>query len=108
MATENAWRARKIQAELSKLGIRVSLATVSRYVPKPKPDPSQQQRWMTFLRGPAGLARGRETTKMSSPVWTSSLFPPFDSDCCTSDSPSIIEDDESSTSTSPRIRALAG
>ena len=30
MATENRWRARKIQAELSKLGIRVSLATVSR------------------------------------------------------------------------------
>ena len=34
MATENCWRARKIQAELMKLGIRVSLATVSRYVPK--------------------------------------------------------------------------
>ena len=48
--TENRWRARKIQAELMKLGIRVGLATVSRYVPKPKPDPSQQQRWMTFLR----------------------------------------------------------
>ena len=57
MATENAWRARKIQAELSKLGIRVSLATVLRYVPRPKPDPTQQQRWMTFLRGPASLAR---------------------------------------------------
>jgi putative transposase len=28
MATENRWRARKIQAELSKLGIRVSLATI--------------------------------------------------------------------------------
>jgi len=46
MATENAWRARKIQAELSKLGIRVSLATVSRYVPRPKPDPAPQQRWV--------------------------------------------------------------
>jgi transposase InsO family protein len=57
MATENCWRARKIQAELSKLGIRVSLATVSRYVPKPRPDPTQQQRWMTFLRGPAKLAK---------------------------------------------------
>ena len=43
MATENRWRARKIQAELMKLGIRVSLATVSRYVPKTKPDPMQQQ-----------------------------------------------------------------
>jgi putative transposase len=30
MATENCWRARKIQAELTKLGIRVSLATLSR------------------------------------------------------------------------------
>ena len=34
MATENHWRARKIQAELSKLGIEVSLATISRYLPK--------------------------------------------------------------------------
>jgi transposase InsO family protein len=57
MATENQWRARKIQAELMKLGIRVSIATVSRYVPKTDPDPSQQQRWMTFLRGPAKLAK---------------------------------------------------
>jgi transposase InsO family protein len=57
MATENQWRARKIQAELMKLGIRVSIATVSRYVPKAKPDPTQQQRWTTFLRGPAKLAK---------------------------------------------------
>jgi putative transposase len=57
MTTENSWRARKIQAELMKLGIRISLATVSRYVPKTKPDPSQQQRWITFLRGPAKLAK---------------------------------------------------
>jgi putative transposase len=49
MATKNCWRARKIQAELSKLGIRVSLATVSRYVPNPRPDATQQQRWITFL-----------------------------------------------------------
>jgi transposase InsO family protein len=39
------------------LGIRVSLATVSRYVPNKKRDPTQQQRWMTFLRGPAKLAK---------------------------------------------------
>jgi hypothetical protein len=39
MATENRWRARKIQAELSKLGIRVGLATISRYLPKVVPDP---------------------------------------------------------------------
>ena len=57
MATENCWRARKIQAELMKLGIRVSLATVSRYVPKKERDATQHQRWMTFLRGPASLAR---------------------------------------------------
>ena len=33
-----------------KPGIRVSLATVSRYGPKTKPDPSQQQRWITDCR----------------------------------------------------------
>ena len=50
MATDNRWRARKIQAELSKLGIHVSLATISRYLPKGKPDPESHQRWITFLR----------------------------------------------------------
>ncbi len=50
MATENPWRARRIQAELEKLGIKVSLATVSRYLPKRKPDHDQRQRWRTFLR----------------------------------------------------------
>jgi putative transposase len=60
MATENAWRARKIQAELSKLGIRVRLATVSRYVPRPKPDPTQQQRWMTFLRNHKDVIAGMD------------------------------------------------
>jgi transposase InsO family protein len=50
MATENHWRARKIQAELSKLGIELSLATISRYLPKTQPDPTSQQRWITFLR----------------------------------------------------------
>ncbi len=60
MATENCWRARKIQAELMKLGIRVSLATVSRYVPKPKPDASQQQRWMTFLRNHKDVIAGMD------------------------------------------------
>ena len=29
---------------------RQDQATISRYVPRPKPDPTQQQRWMTFLR----------------------------------------------------------
>jgi transposase InsO family protein len=50
LAGENGWRARKIQAELEKLGFTVSLATVSRYLPKREPDDGQRQRWMTFLR----------------------------------------------------------
>jgi transposase InsO family protein len=60
MATENRWRARKIQAELMKLGIRVGLATVSRYVPKTKPDPTQQQRWTTFLRNHKDVIAGMD------------------------------------------------
>ena len=60
MATENRWRARKIQAELTKLGIRVSLATVSRYLPKTQPDPKQQQRWMTFLRNHKDVIAGMD------------------------------------------------
>jgi hypothetical protein len=60
MATENRWRARKIQAELSKLGIRVILATVSRYLPKTKPNPTQLQRWMTFLRNPTDAIAGMD------------------------------------------------
>jgi transposase InsO family protein len=55
MATENPWRARKIQAELSKLGIHVSLATIARYLPKSKPDLSSHQRWLTFLRNHSDL-----------------------------------------------------
>ena len=49
-ADENGWRARKVQTELAKLGISVSLATVSRYLPKRDPDHGQRQRWKTFLR----------------------------------------------------------
>ena len=60
MATENCWRARKIQAELMKLGIRVSLATVSRYLPKTQPDQNQQQRWMTFLRNHKDVIAGMD------------------------------------------------
>jgi putative transposase len=60
MATENHWRARKIQAELSKLGIEVSLATISRYLPKPKPDPGSQQRWITFLRNRRDVIAGMD------------------------------------------------
>ena len=50
LACENPWRARKIQAELEKLGFNVGLATVSRYLPKRTQCDDQHQRWMTFLR----------------------------------------------------------
>jgi putative transposase len=60
MATENHWRARKIQAELSKLGIEVSLATISRYLPRANPDPKSQQRWVTFLRNHRDLIAGMD------------------------------------------------
>jgi putative transposase len=50
LAHENAWGARKVHAELSKLGFTVSLATVSRYMPMRLADRGKQQRWMTFLR----------------------------------------------------------
>lgn len=50
LALENGWGARKIHAELGKLGFTMSLATVSRYMPKRRPDRGKQQRWMTFLR----------------------------------------------------------
>ncbi len=60
MATENCWRARKIQAELMKIGVRVSLATVSRYVTKTKPDATQQQRWRTFLRNHKDVIAGMD------------------------------------------------
>ena len=50
MALENPWGARRIHAELAKLGIEVSLATVSRYLPKRPPDPVRRQNWLTFLR----------------------------------------------------------
>ena len=60
MATENRWRAWKIQAELSKLGIRVGLATISRYLPKAEPDPGSQQRWRTFLKNHRDLIAGMD------------------------------------------------
>jgi transposase InsO family protein len=50
MATENGWRARKIQAELSKLGIDLGLTTIARYLPKVDASGTPHQRWMTFLR----------------------------------------------------------
>ena len=50
MALENPWGPRRIHAELGKLGIDISLATVSRYLPKRPPDPVRRQNWRTFLR----------------------------------------------------------
>jgi len=50
IANENGWRARKVHADLEKLGIFVGLATVSRYLPNRDPDRDQRQRWSTFLR----------------------------------------------------------
>ena len=60
LASENGWRARKIQAELEKLGVTVSLATVSRYLPKRKSDDGQRQRWMTFLRNHKDVISGMD------------------------------------------------
>ena len=60
LATENGWRARKIQAELLKLGLAVSLATVSRYLPRREPDHGSRQRWATFLRNHEGVIAGMD------------------------------------------------
>jgi transposase InsO family protein len=49
-ALDNGWGARKVHAELGKLGFTISLATVSRYMPRRPHDKGKQQRWMTFLR----------------------------------------------------------
>jgi len=50
LAEENGWGARKVHAELGKLGFQVSLATVARYMPTRRPDPVRRQSWATFLR----------------------------------------------------------
>jgi len=60
LASENDWRARKIHAELEKLGFTVSLATVSRYLPKRRPDDGQRQRWATFLRNHGDAITGMD------------------------------------------------
>jgi len=49
MARENDWGAPRIHAELLKLGLEVSQATVSRYLPK-RPPPDKVERWKKFLR----------------------------------------------------------
>ncbi len=60
MAAENGWGARKIQAELSKLGIHLGLTTISRYLPKAGPGTDLHQRWMTFLRNHRDLITGMD------------------------------------------------
>jgi hypothetical protein len=72
VATENCWRARKIQAELMKLGIRVSLATVSRYLPKRERDPTQQQR-ETFPDEPTHRYLIYDNDAIFSPAVTSAI-----------------------------------
>jgi hypothetical protein len=71
-ANENRWRARKVRAGLAKLGISVSLATVSRYLPKRNSDYDQRN----------GGGRSFTITSMVLPGWTSSSSPPFGSDYC--------------------------
>ncbi len=60
LAAENDWRARKIQGELEKLGLTVSLATVSRYLPRRRPHDEQRQRWITFLRDHKDVITGMD------------------------------------------------
>lgn len=60
MASENGWRARKIQAELSKLGILLGLTTISRYLPKVDAGSDPHQRWMTFLRNHRDVIAGMD------------------------------------------------
>jgi hypothetical protein len=60
MATENGWRARKIQAELSKLGIHLGLTTIARYLPKVDADIDPHQRWMTFLKNHRDVIAGMD------------------------------------------------
>jgi putative transposase len=47
--TNVGWGAPRIHGELRKLGIRVSQATVSRYMPKRPVPPGSGQRWSAFL-----------------------------------------------------------
>ena len=47
--TNVGWGAPRIHGELRKLGIRVSEATVSRYMPKRPAPPGSGQRWSAFL-----------------------------------------------------------
>lgn len=50
MAMENGWRAKRIHAELEKLGFVVSISTVARYLPPAGRRDGERQPWATFLR----------------------------------------------------------
>ncbi len=51
LATENpTWGAPRVHGELRMLGFEVSERTVSRFMPRRRPNPEALQRWMTFLR----------------------------------------------------------
>lgn len=51
MCSENpTWGAPRIHGELLKLGLRVSERTVSRYLPRDRPDRGASGAWVTFLR----------------------------------------------------------
>jgi putative transposase len=52
MATANLWGAPRIHGELLKLGIRISEATVSKYLPRRRKPPSQT--WRSFLENHVG------------------------------------------------------
>jgi len=60
MSTENPCRARRIHAALKKLCIRISLATVSRYLPTKEPDLERRQRWTTFSRNQSDLIGAKD------------------------------------------------
>ena len=51
---------RKIQAELSKLGIHLGLTTISRCLPKVNAGGDPHQRWMTFLRNHRDVIAGMD------------------------------------------------
>src|SRR5882672_7134871 len=64
MATENGWRARRIQAELSKLGIHLGLTTIARYLPKVDGSGGDPHQRRSFRR--TFPARSRDSESISS------------------------------------------
>ena len=74
MSTENPlWGAPRIHGELLKLGFDISQATVSRHMPKRRPNPDQT--WKTFLLNHPPLHvldrfLGRSDADLSNPLYT--------------------------------------